>query len=115
MVSLKHYALSVALLSAVMINAFTGPSTFYTPYGFVPGACGVIAESDGVSLSISLYDSSAHCGESIQVQYNGRTITVKVADECTSCAANGIELAADAFQQLDSLNKGIIPVTWNYV
>ncbi len=46
---------------------------------------------------------------------NGRTVTVKIVDECTSCAANGIELAADAFQQLDNLDKGIIPVTWNYV
>ncbi len=55
MVSLKHYALSVALLSAVTVNAFTGPgmcflassnryryinegtkATFYTPYGFAP-------------------------------------------------------------------------------
>ncbi|KAK0238361.1 RlpA-like double-psi beta-barrel-protein domain-containing protein-containing protein [Armillaria nabsnona] len=115
MVSLKNYALSVALLSAVTVKAFTGPATFYTLYGFAPGACGVIADSDGVSLSISLYDSGAHCGESIQVQYNGRTVTVKVVDECTSCAANGIVLAADAFQQLDSLDKGIIPVTWNYV
>ncbi|KAK0444687.1 RlpA-like double-psi beta-barrel-protein domain-containing protein-containing protein, partial [Armillaria borealis] len=88
-------------------------ATFYTLYGF-SGACGVITGSDDVSLSTSLCGSGAHCGESIQVQYNGRTVTVKVVDKCTSCAANGIEPAAGAFQQLDSLDKGIIPVTWNY-
>ncbi|KAK0497499.1 hypothetical protein EDD18DRAFT_1073020, partial [Armillaria luteobubalina] len=89
------------------------------------GACGVITDSNGVWLSTSLYGGGSHCGESIQVKCcltccfpgsrlmhtssdNGRTVMVKVS-------VNGIGLAADVFQQLGSLDKGIIPVTWNYM
>ncbi|KAI0743745.1 RlpA-like double-psi beta-barrel-protein domain-containing protein-containing protein [Daedaleopsis nitida] len=104
-----------AALCAVGANAST--ATWYLPAGAY-GACGNQNQnSDFVAaLSPTEYASGANCGRRIAVHYQGRTVDVTVADLCPSCAVGHIDLSQGAFQQLASLDVGLLQgVTYNYI
>lgn len=73
---------------------FNGQATYYAP-GL--GACGWTNSASDyiVAISHSLFDSfgtgnpnnNPACGHKIQATYQGKTITVSVADRCEGCAA----------------------------
>jgi Ricin-type beta-trefoil lectin domain/Lytic transglycolase len=58
-------------------------------------------------------------GVSVQVTYNGKTITVPVEDKCPSCDATHIDLSQAAFGQFASTDPattpGVLNVTWQFV
>ncbi|KAJ7099818.1 RlpA-like double-psi beta-barrel-protein domain-containing protein-containing protein [Mycena epipterygia] len=90
-------------------------ATFYLPNGGI-GACGnPIQNSDfSVALSSANYDNGAHCGQDLTVTFQGKSITVKVADLCPGCASNGIDLTEGAFASLADTGRGVIDVTWSF-
>ncbi|KIE27685.1 lipoprotein [Streptomyces sp. MUSC 125] len=100
----------------------SGTATWYNDAGY--GACGTpIDASSQILVAVSpSYWTSANpnldplcSGISVQVSYNGRTITVPVRDKCWSCAPGHIDLSAPAFRSLAAPDLGVIPVTWKFV
>ncbi|KAK7018354.1 RlpA-like double-psi beta-barrel-protein domain-containing protein-containing protein [Favolaschia claudopus] len=97
-------------------TTFTGLATYYDPNGGT-GACGSVLQNSDfiVALGSGHYDGGAHCGKTVTVTYQGRTISVTVADLCPGCqGANGIDLSEGAMAALDSnyINDGVITVQW---
>lgn len=99
-----------------------GTATFYTDAGY--GACGtpIDASRDMLAAVPASYwttpnsnDDPLCQGVSVQVTYNGTTITVPVADKCPSCDPAHIDLSAPAFQQLADPGAGVIGVSWQFV
>jgi hypothetical protein len=54
-------------------------------------------------------------GVSVQVSYNGTTITVPVEDKCLTCDPGHIDLSQPAFEELADTGLGNIPVTWEFL
>lgn len=110
--------------SAVPIGeSRTGRMTWYDDAGY--GACGTqinAATEDLVAVSYAWWTSANPnqddlCkGISVEVTYNGRTITVPVRDKCPACAAEHIDLSKSAFQKLANLDLGVVSgITWKFV
>ncbi|KAJ7924733.1 RlpA-like double-psi beta-barrel-protein domain-containing protein-containing protein [Mycena leptocephala] len=92
------------------------PATFYDPNGGF-GACGVPLQNGGftVALGPGHWDGGSHCGQTVNVQYQGQSIQVIVEDLCPGCqGANGIDLSEGAIAALDLNypNDGVISVVW---
>jgi rare lipoprotein A (peptidoglycan hydrolase) len=49
------------------------------------------------------------------IDYNGKKLKVKVTDTCPGCTPDKIDLSDEAFSQLDSKDKGIISIKWDFV
>lgn len=99
-------------------DVHTGVATFYSVSA---DNCGTSStDSDFVcAISKQLYDTltnnediSQYCGKTIDITYNGKTITVKVVDSCESCDANHLDLSPSAFQALANPDLGVIDITW---
>jgi chitodextrinase len=55
-------------------------------------------------------------GVSVQLTYNGQTITLPVVDACASCDATHIDVSQAVFQQFAPLSVGLLTgVTWQFV
>ncbi|RSM87574.1 hypothetical protein DMH04_11260 [Kibdelosporangium aridum] len=99
-----------------------GNATYYDNSGY--GACGtwINAATEMLVAVPAAYWTSPNpnndplCkGVSVQVTYNGRTITVPVKDKCPSCGSGHIDLSRPAFAQLADPALGNIPLTWKFV
>jgi ricin-type beta-trefoil lectin protein/rare lipoprotein A (RlpA)-like double-psi beta-barrel protein len=103
-----------------------GTATFYNDAGY--GACGTpinAATEMLVAVSYQWFttanpNADPLCtGVSVQVTYNGRTITVPVKDKCPSCDAGHLDLSQAAFGQFASTDPnttpGVLDVTWQFV
>jgi expansin (peptidoglycan-binding protein) len=99
-----------------------GNATYYNDSGY--GACGTwlnAATEMLVAVPASYWstpnpNNDPLCtGVSVQVTYNGRTITVPVRDKCPSCDSAHIDLSQPAFAQLADPNLGNIRLTWKFV
>jgi Lytic transglycolase len=101
----------------------TGSMTYYNDIGY--GACGTpinAATENLVAVSYQWWttanpNNDPICqGISVQVTYNGKTITVPVKDKCPSCNSTHIDLSQLAFQQLAPLSVGVVNgITWRFV
>ncbi|KAF7343605.1 hypothetical protein MSAN_01981400 [Mycena sanguinolenta] len=101
-------------------SGVTGIASYYFPDGGF-GACGSPLQNSDfiVALGTDTWAGGAHCGQTINVQYQGKSIQVTVEDLCEGCAArgaNGLDLSQGAMAALDSnyVNDGIITVTWSF-
>jgi ricin-type beta-trefoil lectin protein/rare lipoprotein A (RlpA)-like double-psi beta-barrel protein len=103
-----------------------GVATYYNDAGF--GACGTqinAATEMLVAVSYQWFttanpNADPLCsGISVQVTYNGKSITVPVEDKCPSCDATHIDLSQAAFGQFASTDPtttpGVLNVTWQFV
>ncbi|KAJ7614959.1 Non-catalytic module family EXPN protein [Roridomyces roridus] len=104
----------VAAGSALVVPRSSGPATFYDPAGAL-GACGnPIQNTDfAVALNTADFAGGALCGQNINVNFNGASITVNVQDLCPGCAPGGIDLTESAFAALADTSLGRIDVTWS--
>jgi hypothetical protein len=101
----------------------TGSITYYNNAGL--DACGnSIDASSQYLVAVSMHwwttanpnDDPICQGISVQVTYNGKTITLPVEDECASCDADHIDLSQPAFAELAPLSVGLVNgVTWKFV
>ncbi|MEW2518437.1 cysteine/serine endopeptidase inhibitor [Actinacidiphila alni] len=101
----------------------TGEATYYNDVGY--GACGTQIDASTQYLVAVSYQwwTSANpnndplCqGISVQVTYNGHTITVPVADKCPTCDATHIDLSQPAFTEYAPTGTGVITgITWQFV
>lgn len=116
-------AAAAVLLSifAGAANAATGTATWYNDSGY--GACGTNIDAATqmlVAAPAALWtapnpNNDPLCGQSIQVTYNGTTLTLPIEDKCPSCDAGHIDLSEPAFQQLADPAIGVITVDWKIV
>ncbi|KAJ6460230.1 RlpA-like double-psi beta-barrel-protein domain-containing protein-containing protein [Mycena sanguinolenta] len=94
------------------------PATYYDPNGGY-GACGNILQNSDyvVALGTNNWAAGAHCGQTVTVQYGGKSVQVVVQDLCPGCQGdNGIDLTEPAMQALDAnyIFDGKISVVWNF-
>jgi expansin (peptidoglycan-binding protein) len=63
------------------------------------------------------YETSKACGAYVLVRAaNGKSITVRITNECPlPCAPGQLDLSQQAFAKLADLKVGRIPVTWSLV
>ncbi|KAF7343513.1 hypothetical protein MSAN_01971600 [Mycena sanguinolenta] len=110
---------SVASASpALQARQGSGLATYYDPNGGT-GACGSVLQNSDfiVALGEDTWDGGSHCGQTVNVQYQGNTVQVTVQDLCPGCqGANGIDLSEGAMAALDSnyINDGVISVSWSF-
>ncbi|KAF8187846.1 hypothetical protein K438DRAFT_1936406 [Mycena galopus ATCC 62051] len=85
--------------------------------GGLPESPSTAANTDFIiALGDGNWDGGSHCGETVDVEYQGNTIRVTVEDLCPGChGANGINLSEGAMAALDSnyINDGVISVVWS--
>ncbi|KAJ1971421.1 hypothetical protein H4R35_005267 [Dimargaris xerosporica] len=64
-----------------------------------------------------LYDNNPNCGRTVEVTRGGKTIQVKVVDQCTTCGDASLDLSPAAFKELEAdLDKGELhDYTWKFV
>ncbi|KZT00348.1 uncharacterized protein LAESUDRAFT_709032 [Laetiporus sulphureus 93-53] len=88
--------------------------TWYNADG--TGSCGnTVTNSEYiVALDSALYDSGAHCGKSITIEYDGKTAQATIADECPGCPSGGLDLTESLFEHFASLDVGVIYGDWYY-
>ncbi|KAG1878029.1 plant expansin [Suillus subalutaceus] len=101
---------------------YGGFATYFYQNG-VAGACGTVhSDSDFIcAIDQTRYGNSGNtsplCGQQVTITNtdNGNTVTVTIADDCPTCAnENSIDLSVAAFEALDSLSVGDIPITWSF-
>ncbi|KIM81737.1 hypothetical protein PILCRDRAFT_8420 [Piloderma croceum F 1598] len=118
---------------ALLASTFTlvkgqnyGDVTYYTP-GL--GACGRYNTATDyiVAVAAQTFDNypghgtnpntNPICNQSIQVNYQGKSVTVAVADRCGGCpGAADLDLSPTAFSQLADQSVGRLHnAEWNYV
>ncbi|EIW85139.1 plant expansin [Coniophora puteana RWD-64-598 SS2] len=88
------------------------------------GACGTVhSDSDFIAaIDQDRYGNSGAtsslCGQQVQITNtdNGNQVTVTIADDCPTCTnGNSIDLSVGAFQALDALSVGEVPITWTFL
>ncbi|KAF7372877.1 Non-Catalytic module family EXPN protein [Mycena sanguinolenta] len=99
-------------------GGINGIATYYDPNGGY-GACGNILQNSDyvVALGPNDWAGGSHCGQTVTVQYAGRSVNVVVQDLCPGCQGDhGIDLTEPAMGTLDGnyINDGHINVVWNF-
>jgi hypothetical protein len=97
-----------------LVKRNTGRGTFYTP-GL--GNCGTTnyASQLVVAVSTQIYDNGAHCGKSVQINYDGKSVMAKVVDSCPGCGKDDLDMSSTAFGKLAPTSKGVIEINWEFV
>lgn len=99
-----------------------GFATFFYQNG-VAGACGTVHSDNDMIAAIdgdrygNLSARSALCGKQVTLTNtkNGKSVTVTIADACPTCDnSNSIDLSKGAFEQIATLDEGIVPITWSF-
>ncbi|HYJ73988.1 MAG TPA: expansin EXLX1 family cellulose-binding protein [Kineosporiaceae bacterium] len=94
-----------------------GQATHYGPAS-AGGNCSfptVPADKFTVAAGPDLYAHGAACGGYLSVSANGRTIRVKIDNQCPECRPGHLDLTDEAFAALAPLGKGLIAITYRPV
>lgn len=95
---------------------YQGQSTYYAADG--SGACSFPATPDDlhvVALNSEDFVASAACGACIEVDGPDGSVRARVVDRCPGCGAADIDLSAEAFAQIATLEQGRVEVSWRFV
>ncbi|MER7571481.1 expansin EXLX1 family cellulose-binding protein [Streptomyces sp. NPDC126514] len=93
--------------------SYRGTATFYDSDG--TGACMYDASDDVMTAAMNHtdYETAKACGAYVTVRAaEGRSVTVRVTNECPECAPGHLDLSAEAFAALAAPSAGQIPITW---
>ncbi|KAI0780555.1 Non-catalytic module family EXPN protein [Trametes elegans] len=82
------------------------------------GACGKTnVDSDKiVAISSQIYGNGNNCEQYMRITNtaNGKSAWGKVRDECPGCGASDIDMSPSLFQELGSLDTGVLKVSWHF-
>jgi expansin len=95
-------------------TTYTGNGTFYAATG--AGNCSFPASSDRMigAMNKADYANSAACGAFLAVTGpSGKSITIKIVDQCPECQPGDIDLSAEAFAKLAAPSAGRIRISWH--
>jgi expansin (peptidoglycan-binding protein) len=69
------------------------------------------------AMNVTDYETSKACGDTILIHAgNGKSITVRITNECPApCAPGQIDLSHEAFAKLADLKVGRLAITWTLV
>lgn len=97
---------------------YQGVATAYEA-GVGDGAClfGPSPDMMIAAMNTTDYETSRACGAYVLVRAaNGKSITVRITNECPlPCAPGQIDLSQQAFAKLADLKVGRLPITWSLV
>lgn len=119
-VAMMALAVSVAFAATPVTYQGNGSLSYYSTSGV--GSCGTMvnASTQVFAAAPAKYwtatnptaDSLCKIG-SVQIIYNGKTMTVPVKDKCAGCTADTMLLSEAAFKQVAALSVGTLKgVTW---
>ena len=94
-----------------------GQATHYGP-AHLGGNCmfpSLPANRLTVAAGPDLYAAGAGCGGYLDVTSGGRTVRVKITDQCPECGPGHLDLTSEAFTALAPLDRGLIPITYRVV
>jgi expansin (peptidoglycan-binding protein) len=94
-----------------------GDATYYT-FADGSGACGFPATPNDLlvgAMNAADYGVSAPCGACARVAGPDGEVTVRIVDLCPDCAKGQIDLSPQAFEKIAALDKGRVPISWQYV
>ncbi|MHC3471080.1 expansin EXLX1 family cellulose-binding protein [Streptomyces sp. 7R007] len=99
-------------------TSYQGVATAYEA-GVGDGAClfGPSPDMMIAAMNTTDYQTSRACGAYVLVRAaNGKSITVRITNECPlPCAPGQIDLSQQAFAKLADLKVGRLPITWSLV
>jgi expansin (peptidoglycan-binding protein) len=98
-----------------------GHLTYYNDAGY--GACGSkinAASEDLVAVSHVWFttqnpNNDPVCNLCVKVDYQGKSIKVRVKDKCPSCNSDHIDLSKTSFSKLANLSIGNVQAKWSFV
>lgn len=97
-------------------TSYRGVATAYEA-GDGNGAClfGPTQDLMVAAMNATDYQTSKACGAHVLVRAaNGRSVTVRITNECPlPCAPGQIDLSQQAFAKLADLKVGRLPITWS--
>ncbi|MER5432662.1 expansin EXLX1 family cellulose-binding protein [Streptomyces sp. NPDC002588] len=96
-------------------RTYTGVATSYD-VGNGDGACSYGPTSDVMTAAMNTadYETSKACGAYVSVTSGGKSITVRITNECPApCQAGQLDLSRQAFAKLAPLSAGRIPISWS--
>lgn len=94
-----------------------GDATYYT-FADGSGACGFPATPNDLmvgAMNAADYGVSAPCGACARVTGPDGDVTVRIVDLCPDCAKGQIDLSPQAFEKIAAIDKGRVPISWQYV
>ncbi|GAB9477917.1 hypothetical protein Gpo141_00015108, partial [Globisporangium polare] len=115
--------LAIAATSAVMNPgadaAFSGKATTYGTNDFSGGACSLrqgpsaVTSSYFVAMNKQQYGNA--CGRCISITGAKATVTAFVADLCSECGQNNLDLSGNLWTAVTGKTPGIEKITWDFV
>lgn len=118
-----HYYMKVVVLAVIspfLLDALptgmtgsNGIASYYTEWNRNPGSCGHIPSITNI-VALSPNNMPHSCGRCIIVYYGGKSHKAVVTDTCPSCGPKKIDLSNALFSQMESLDKGLINVDWDF-
>lgn len=132
---------SVPTISNTNVNTRSGKASFYFRVGNDGPGCpqvqtfndnnayGPCNNGNGVKYNgasetkywVAIKNANLHCGKTININYNGNSIKLKVMDKCPGCSDNDIDMSLDALIELTgsvekacSINTTPPIVSWNF-
>lgn len=97
-------------------STFTGDGTYYDASG--AGSCSFDPPSQNLmvaAINMPQYGNSALCGAYVQATGPKGTVTVRIVDQCPSCAQGDLDFSAEAFAQIADIADGRVPISWKVV
>ncbi|MFF4589030.1 expansin EXLX1 family cellulose-binding protein [Streptomyces sp. NPDC001388] len=98
-------------------TTYQGVATSYDA-GNGDGACSYGPTSDVMTAAMNTadYETSKACGAYVAVHAGGRSVTVRITNECPApCQPGQLDLSQQAFARLAPLSAGRVAITWNLV
>ncbi|KII86657.1 hypothetical protein PLICRDRAFT_113446 [Plicaturopsis crispa FD-325 SS-3] len=82
------------------------------------GNCGYTDQNSDPILAIStdIYGSGGNCNQWVHITNlaNGKSAWGKTRDSCPSCGSGDLDMSPSLFQQLGSLDTGVLSISWHF-
>ena len=94
----------------------SGEATYYT-FADGSGACGFDPTPNDLmvgAMNAPDYGVSGPCGACAHVVGPEGEVTIRIVDLCPECPSGNIDLSPQAFELIAPLERGRVPITWQY-
>ncbi|VDB89361.1 unnamed protein product [Peniophora sp. CBMAI 1063] len=111
---------AIAAVSSVSAQTYTGGEATYYFQNGVAGACGQVNPDSALIVAVQAQRfNTGLCGHQVQVTNTntGASVVATVADECPGCQnnPNSLDLSVGAFEQIATLDEGVVPISYTYL
>lgn len=80
--------------------------TWYSGGSLNNPACGGSTPSNNAMIAAVKQGGRFNCGDNLRINYQGKSVKVRVIDYCEGCSSTAIDLTKGAFKKLASLSTG---------